>query len=320
MSENTSNDGIRKPLEWIKESGLLAVTVAGLALYFFLSIPATLFYSQLGTTPEEVGINYVNLLSGSTYELLVISIALASAILLGGFILATFLMLVYTYPIAYIFPISRDSLKIWRKRTGPEWATRAFDNNLKLYRHVPEAFQTRVMFWPNFPKTLPDLETAMERRQELLMILDPTPEQSAELEHIESQLSFPKEGRRRKQLTRNFVTFFLIIRHHSRQLAASFTLIIVIIVLPLFAFIQATQVRDGHTYFANDTGIFDYSADPVDIYPVTPNSATTVIFGLKKEKLFLLGQNAVYAVLYSPVNHATIRIPITSVIIISVRS
>jgi len=66
MDKDTANSGTKKTLEWVSESGILAVTVIGLILYFFLSIPVTLFYSQLGTTPGEVGINYVNLLSGST--------------------------------------------------------------------------------------------------------------------------------------------------------------------------------------------------------------------------------------------------------------
>jgi hypothetical protein len=302
-----------KSLAWIKESGLLAVTLTGLTLYFFLSIPATLFYSQLGTTPGEVGINYVNLLSSSTFELLVIFVVLALAVLVGGFFLAYFLMLAYqAMPSLY---------SIWRvrKQTDQERATRGFDFNLKLYRRIPEFLQTRITFWPDFPKTLGELEALMKRRLEL-QVPDATQEQSAELESINSQLSFPREARRRKDFIRTFVVLFLIIRHRIRPLAVSFALTIVVIILPVLAFIQAGQIRDGHTFFASDTGIFDYSADPVSIYPVASNSAAAVISNLRKEELFLLGENSVNAVLYAPADHATIRVPISAVILVSVRN
>src|ERR1700690_670576 len=128
MPNDEAHEGITKSLEWIKESGLLAVTVLGLILYFILSIPATLFYSQLGTTTGEVGINYVNLLSSSTFELLVIFAVLAGTIFVGGFIIAYFLIFAYT-----ITP-SLESLRpaAW-KRTRQERMTWAFKNNLRLY-------------------------------------------------------------------------------------------------------------------------------------------------------------------------------------------
>lgn len=315
MSDNAPHAGGRKPLEWIKESGILAITVTGLALYFFLSIPATLFYSRLGTTPEEVGINYVNLLSGSTFELLVIFVLLASGVFLGGFLLAYFLIALYT------FASMLHGLGIigWRQ-SREQRTTWAFDNNLKIYRRVPEYLKTRAMFWPGFPKTFTELEAVMERRLELLKISNPAPEQSEELAHIESQLSFPRKARRRKDLIRTFVTIILMIRHRIRILVASFGLVILIIVLPVLAFVQAGQVHDGHAYFASDTGIFDYSADPVNLYPVASNPTTAAIAELGREKLYLLGQNTVYAVLYSPADHATIRVPITAVIITSVHN
>lgn len=320
MSDNASTDnasrgGIREPLRWIRESGILVVTVTGLALYFFLSIPATLFYSQLGTTPGEVGINYVNLLSSSTFELLVIFVLLATVVFFGGLILAYFLMAVN------MFRPSWDSFRNReRNLTRQEGMTVAFNSNLKLYRKMPEYFRTRGIFWSGFPKSFTELEAAMERRLELLKISDPTTEQSTELARIERQLTFPKKARMRKELIRTLVTLLFIIRRRIRQLIVSFGLVIVIIILPALAFLQAAQVRDGHTYFASNTGIFDYSADPVSVYPIASSAAITAILNSKDKELFLLGENTVYAVFYSPLSRATIRVPITTVIISSVRS
>lgn len=315
MPDNTSQGVSRKPLEWIKESGILAVTLTGLALYFFLSIPATLFYSQLGTTPGEVGINYVNLLSGSTYEMLVIFVVLAIGVFFGGSLLAYFVMGAYSFA-AFLYPWKMRG----RRQTREQRTTWAFDQNLRLYTKMPEWLQTRAMLWPGFPKTFAELEALMERRLELLKISDLTQEQSAELASIEVQLSFPRKARRRKDLIRAFVTVVLVVRHRIRLLVMLFTLVIIVIVLPVMAYIQAGQIRDGHAYFASDTGIFDYSADPVNIYPIAPNISITVIARLEREKLYLLGQNTAYAVLYSPSDHATIRVPITTVIITAIQS
>jgi hypothetical protein len=55
----------RDLLDWLKGSGALVITVLGLLFYFILSVPETVFYSRLGTSPNEVGIAYASLLSGS---------------------------------------------------------------------------------------------------------------------------------------------------------------------------------------------------------------------------------------------------------------
>jgi len=204
--------------------------------------------------------------------------------------------------------------------TEQDRLTRAIDRNLNIYRRIPEYFRTRRMFWPDYPATMEDVEIAMAQRLALLKIPDRTPEQAAQLAQIEAQLDFPKKARLRKDLARTVVTLVLMIRRRVRRLVLPFTLIIVILVLPTLAFIQAGQVRDGHAYFASGSGIFDYSADPVNVYPATPDSATAAISNLRAKKLFSLGENTAYAVLYSPADRATIRVPIASVIISSVRS
>jgi hypothetical protein len=53
---NRTRDRRIEFLDWFKEGGLLVVTLTGLLLYFFLSLPATVFYARLGTTPGEVGV------------------------------------------------------------------------------------------------------------------------------------------------------------------------------------------------------------------------------------------------------------------------
>ena len=314
MSDDASNISIRKSLDWVRDSGLLAVTVIGLIIYFFLSIPATLFYSQLGTTPGEVGLNYVNLLSGSTFELLVISILLAVAVLVGGFLVVYFLIAVYSFTL-YFYRFRT----IGRNLSREDRLTLSYERDLAIYRRLPEYFQTRRMFWENYPETVTGVESTMVRRLDLLKVANPTPEESAEVSEIESRLSIPRNNIVLKGLARSVVALLLMIRHRIRKLVVAFAFAIVIIVLPVLAFIQAREVYDGHTYFASDSGIFDYSADPVTVYPVTPGAATEATSDLKGKKLFLLGENTVDAVLYSPADHATIRVLIDSVVISTVR-
>jgi hypothetical protein len=314
MSDDASNNSIRKSLDWVRESGLLAVTVVGLIIYFFLSIPATLFYSQLGTTPGEVGLNYVNLLSGSTFELLVISILLAVAVLVGGFLVVYFLIAIYSFTL-YFYRFRTIGSNLPRE----DRLTLTYERDLAIYSRLPEYFQTRRMFWPNYPETVNAVKSAMARRLDLLKASSPRPEETAEVSEIESRLSIARKNIILKGLARSVVALFLMIRHRIRKLVVSFALAIVIIVLPVLAFIQAREVYDGHAYFASDSGIFDYSADPVTVYPATPGAATQATLNLKGKKLFLLGENTVDAVLYSPADHATIRVPIDSVVISTVR-
>jgi hypothetical protein len=63
-------------LEWVKDSGLLTITILGLLLYTLFAIPTTIFYRILGASLAEVGITYTGLLSGSTLSLMLIVLAI----------------------------------------------------------------------------------------------------------------------------------------------------------------------------------------------------------------------------------------------------
>jgi len=232
----------------------------------------------------------------------------------GGFLVTYLLIGIYAFTL-YL----RNYRTIGRNLEREERITLSFERDLAIYRRLPEYFQTRRMFWPDYPESVSEVEAEMSRRLDLLKIPDPTPEQSADVARVEAQLTIPRENIIWKAFARSVVTLFLMVRRRARKLAVSFALAIVMIVLPALAFIQAREVHDGGSYFASGSGIFDYSADPVSVYPVTPNSTKTAGFNLGTSKLFLLGENTVDAVLYSPADHATIRVPLAAVIITTVR-
>ena len=85
MSNATGNDK-SELLEWVKGGGLLVFTALGVLLYVIFSVPATIFYDRLGTTPGEVGITYISILSGSTIGTLVI---LAVLLVVSFYIVST---------------------------------------------------------------------------------------------------------------------------------------------------------------------------------------------------------------------------------------
>lgn len=70
-------------LEWVKDSGLLTITILGLLLYALFAIPTTAFYYLLGASLAEVGVTYTSLLSGSALGLMVIVLAVVYLVTLS---------------------------------------------------------------------------------------------------------------------------------------------------------------------------------------------------------------------------------------------
>lgn len=296
-------------LEWLKEGGLVAITITGLLLYVFLSLPATVFYTRLGTSPGEVGITYVSLLSGSTVELLAILIILTAIFLLVAFLVA-FVSFYARY--SYITFIEwRPFRHILKKPLGQRTAEELEETISlaeKTLRRLPELVEVAEV--PDPDSYIASTLAHYRRMWELLQLDAPTQEQITELDDLRSnapdlpdspsELAWP--------LTKVWI------RRRGRLLAAFFVVITVIILLPTLAFFQASQVLDGKEYFGHNLGAFDYRADLVEVNSTSPHPAPS-IQSLTKKKLFLLGQNAQYVILYSSSDHSTIRVPITSVII-----
>jgi hypothetical protein len=69
----------RRFLGWIRHDTAASLAVGGLVLYVILRLPYSIYYAKLGTTPEEVGLSYADLLGKSTLGVL---LALALGLLL----------------------------------------------------------------------------------------------------------------------------------------------------------------------------------------------------------------------------------------------
>jgi hypothetical protein len=88
MPEERSANVAKVALDWLKGLGVLTLTLVGIIIYICVAAPATIFYTRLGTTPDEVGITYIGLLSGSLLGIILMILALAAVFAIcSGFVL-----------------------------------------------------------------------------------------------------------------------------------------------------------------------------------------------------------------------------------------
>lgn len=297
----TPTSSRRELIEWFKGSGLLVVTLAGIFLYIVFSVPATIFYTRLGTTPSEVGITYTSLLSGSTLGALIV---LAAVI-----ILVVYFAFSVTYAATFLWA-SQMSRLVVKSRLGIRPRRRELtDQEFARWIELMEAFYNTFADKQNESGAdWGQLESTVRRMRELELLGVRTEDEASEYESLRSfwNSSLPVPLDFIKRRIRPWGSFRRIL----------LPLLIVIIVLPIIAFFQAGDVLAGRSYPGSQWGTFDYHAEPVTITP-SADSAAASIGKLADEQLFLLGQNAQYVVLYAPKSRSTVRIPVTQIIVTS---
>lgn len=297
-------------LEWLKGGGLLVVTITGLFLYVFLSIPAVIFYGRFGVGVDEVGINYVSLLSGSTVEVMVFLIVLTLAFLAIASLVA---YMSFGYRVAVIsrrgwLRTTPSGVKVWE--LDDKEFNEAIERFKKVASYLPEL---RELINPGFPE-LSDWEAAQRRRRELRRMPTRTETQSAELTATEKKLkAVVGVSDLASLITRSWI------RRRGRTLAISFLLVTTVIGLPALAFVQAGQVLSGKEFWGAKAEILDYHAETVTVSPAV-TTVSRAVRELQGEHVFLLGQNMQYATLYSPTMRETLRIPIVDVVVIGTGS
>jgi hypothetical protein len=231
-------------LDWLKSGGLLMLTVTGVILYIVFSVPATIFYDRLGTTPQEVGITYTSILSGSTLGAFAIIGVLAFTLLYLALnaIYVTIPSLGQKFYAAFL-----KNRSILFKR---DWQLDADQFNNKL--------ETMKNFYLEFrgfdERDWRRLEGAKRRVRALNRLGVLTADQTYELKSLESLIKKDAEP----NLTKTLTVFF---RRHiapwTRPRRILFLAVVIVIVLPVLAFIQAGQVLNGESYSGSQLGIFD---------------------------------------------------------------
>ena len=170
-------------LEWVKDSGLLTVTILGLLIYALFAIPTGVFYFFLGASLAEVGITYTSLLSGSVLGLMLIVGALVY-------------VLTFSYCMYFMYRSARSIImpaKAVKKDVSAarnkyprrkDWRLddEDFDERLRWlkarYSRTPVRDDSLRLGWEEF-------ESNLRRRRELRKKANLTSDESFELQSIE---------------------------------------------------------------------------------------------------------------------------------------
>lgn len=294
---SSASEASNQLVDWFKSNGLLIVTLGGIFLYIIFAVPATIFYNRLGTTPSEVGITYASLLSGSTFGVL---FALATALAL-----IVSLRAITIYIALMFWPVQGFSFLREARRIGGITPLTGSDQDFEERIRLAKAFYLSLAENQDERAVWDRLEATRRRMRELRHLGVWTIEQNSEYEDLKRfwNTALPTPGR-------------FIARRARRIPGVTITIcaLIVIVALPVLAYVQAGHVLEGHPYPFDQLGV--YHAEPATISPTSTNSSQDIT-KLTRKQLFFLGQNAQYVLLYVPKPKTTVRIPVAQVIVMS---
>ena len=291
-------------MEWVKTSGLLFVTVLGILLYIVFSVPASIFYGRLGTTPGEVGITYSSLLSGSTFGILIILLVLTATLLAASFF-SVFMAL------SLQSSLFRNRYMMNQPFSGKaEWELTDEEYEQRMVK-IREVAATFPELWDARKALVDEMEPHLRRRRELAMLGVRTADQQAGLDADLRPQNSPSRFRTTLAGTQRWM------RRRERVLFIAFPLLIVVIVLPGIAYVQAGQIINSRPFTGGRLNFFDYRADLVSVTPAS-ETARPDLKPLIGKRLFFLGQNSQDMIFYSPTTKATIRVPSVAAVVTSI--
>ena len=286
----------REPLHWLLNNPLVALTILGLLLYATFAIPATSFYASLGTTPSEVGYSYATILSGSTLGALVI--VLVFFIVLFQVVQFLIIFIAYTVLFRIAFGYVRHPSLL-----AADWEldTDQFERKLAI---VKKPYGKDRATWSN-------LERMLRRRRALKKMESPSAAEESEMKTLGFKIPLQQGKYLISLLAR-------ALRPRAWYIYLLFpVLIFLTIIFTVIANNQANHVMNGTAESTgNEGGLFDYNVESVRIMPAQAGDKQS-IDTLVGKKLYLLGQNAQYVILYVPQERSTVRVPTAAVIIIS---
>jgi hypothetical protein len=283
LTSKSSNELVN----WLRGNIIALFTILGVSLFVIFSIPATIFYNLLGTTPSEVGITYSTILSGSTLG----AAALVGTVLaIGAWIIYMASSIIINIAVILVFG----------------WAFyNKIINDVQFEEHIvvlKNRFGRNATLWD-------EIEEEIRHWRQLDEMTQPTKLQKKERRCVRAQIQ-KKIG---QYLIFHVRHFFLSGRRYI------FCAIAVIIAAT--AFLALTAQSDAQSVIKGTSGsigeklqLFDYHATSVKIFPSTSGGVKAITM-LSGRKLYLLGQNSQDLIFYVPYQHSTIRVPISAVIV-----
>ena len=280
---------------WAKKDPIPALTIGGVVVYAFLRLPYGVYYGTLGTSPEDVGLSYVETLARSTAGLTV----LAAGVGLAAAALGGILSIVGIYsPVLY---------EMWRARAVGSRGLESMDDD--EFGRVVKSVRRMGTFIgfsanPTFEWALEDM--AEVRRLRLLGVRDV--QQQARLDVI----------LRRHRLRAALPVVVTEIRRIARRtgaLGASTALLAIVAGLPLVAYADAIAVKDCDAPWLGRYGLFAIRGALSEVHRVTDDGTTTPM--LTDRKVMYLGAGDDRIVLYDCKNDRVVRLPAGDVLVAS---
>lgn len=275
---------------WLSDLGALAITAIGLALYVAMRIPTAVFYMRLGTSPEEVGIGYTDILSRSTLGTLVCLVV--GSVFVYSSLSYLSIALVGTRTVA----IART---LWNHEGDiTTMDDAAFEARVVALRVVAAK---HPVFFTRLAGDVDEYCRRLRRRRELARLANPTDAEVSELASLQGlRTTVP-------QTLRAMLALGSPSRRHVQRLIAV-SAVVVLAALTTLATFEAEAVRDGDSPWLHEVPLFSFDAQPVELVPLDDPQAGLAEL-TRRSELFLLGRNDSVVVLYDADSDDTLRVP-----------
>lgn len=306
---NTSLTGVAR---WVKDFGAIALTLLVALTYLALRIPTTVFLGRLGTSPEEIGVGYTDLILRSSAGVLVAIVAV---------------LVVFVALTALVLPVmvGRSVTDLLLKLRATKPVVEMTDEEYAEYEaHLDRLFDEDPRFRDlTLYLGLDRATTATrDRRRRQLRIAKKTrsltSEEAAELVALSKApvSAVAVVGGAFRFYGRRFEESAVLVWRRSLVVAL---VVVAFLALPLFAYVESQGVRGGDRPTMVAAQLFGYRAEPVKIAPTEtqPPAEVTRIAGLGK--LMLLGVHHGVTVLYDADAHVTLRVPSGSIVVVGRR-
>lgn len=267
----------------LAEHAIAIVTILGLALYVLMRLPYGIYYGRLGSSPEEVGLNYVALLSQSA-----VGVTAAIAVVLIG-------ALLISAPIAYFAGVRF----ILRARLHRE-KNHASTSDDEIRRSVVSQRSALAEKFPRMTSAWPSVEHSVERIR---------------LYHLGKENRSAEQDRRLKELQPSFRmtlelqnALILDLAAIGRKMLVPAAIIVGsavgLVGMPLLAWEQAERVANCEEAGLGSLGILGLRGERV-----TFSLGEKSDLRLPSGDYFFLGASDAQYVVYDCTSGETLRVP-----------
>lgn len=279
--------------KWLAANVVPALTLIGVTLYVLLRLPYAMYYGRLGTTPEDVGLGYVEMLAQS-------ALGLGAVVFVGVLTVAIVATLVVVFALyARLLPaMVRGEVAAF-----PRPAHALTDDQWAKQRAIYKAILTRV-----YRASADEVESLLavtdERRT-----LHRRPARSADEQQRLDEI-VASEAARDSGLLRRALTRWL----RKVGVPAAIVTGVALVALPFGARWEADRVRDCLRPVSGRYGMFAVRGTSATVVRLEDDGSTVPVQGGRR--LHYLGRTDKGIVLFACDGDDTVRIPADGVVVV----